>query len=663
VPTGIYAAHASTGLLCLAWQFTGEDEIHDWAPGDHDDRELKRLHAAITAGAEMHSWTTFDPIVWHALQPDWPAIPLQQQHDIAARATLCGLPRGLEACAAALGVAMTKDKAGQNALRYLMKPQRWTAAGPVFADDPARLALVRQYNAQDIRLTVRLDRMLPQLPDEEREIWQHDQRLNARGLRIDPAFLLVAGPFLIQAQREGDAQIRRITGGAVGSVASVKALGAWLQTQGVTLRGTAKDDEDENANDSDDSGEDGSAKGALTKEAVRVLLETPGLPAAAREALEVRADYGRSSVAKIVALAGAVSPDQRLRDLLIYHGTLTGRQTGRLFQPQNLPRDSYLPEDWAGVLANMRRLDPARFRAVRGSPMVALVRMLRGAIVAADGCELAIGDFSRVELVVLAWLAKQADLLDALRAGEKIYDAMAGRIYGVTAADCAAGEKYNFGKMVTLGCGYGLGWRALIKQAREQYDLQVEEALARTAIGAYRGTWPMIPRLWRELEDATFDALGAPGTEIPACDGRAALKVSRDRQWLGLRLPSGRWIRLHQPKLIEDDRGGQFEPRVTLSAMGQNLARQWTRQTLWGGVLTNYLVQGAARDLLVEAALRCEASGWLVVLQVHDEVVCEVAAGTVSETQLRAVMDQLPDWAAGCPITSKTFIRNRYGKE
>jgi DNA polymerase len=79
--------------------------------------------------------------------------------------------------------------------------------------------------------------------------------------------------------------------------------------------------------------------------------------------------------------------------------------------------------------------------------------------------------------------------------------------------------------------------------------------------------------------------------------------------------------------------------------------------------LTAYLVSGTARDVLVAAALRCEARGWPVVLQVHDEVVCEVARGTVTAAALAAEMNRLPAWADGCPIASKTFIRNRYGKE
>jgi DNA polymerase len=659
VPVHVYGEHPSTSLLCIAWHVAGEDEIHSWIPGEAPPQ---RLLQAIAAGAELHSWTSFDPIVWNAIARDLPPIPLQQQHDIAARASMCGLPRGLEKAAAALGLPLTKDKAGANALRYLMRPRKWADGKPVFANDPARLVLVRGYCIQDLRLTAALDARLPQLPDAEREVWLHDQRLNARGFRIDPAFIRVAGPFLIRAQRDGDIRMRQVTGGVVTSISRIKALGAWLADQGVDL-GNGTDAADEADEEEDPETNGGSTKGQLSKAAVRALLERPGLPPAAREALEIRQDYGRSSTAKIVALAGAVAKDQRLRDSLLYHGTLTGRQTARLFQPQNLPRDSFAPDQWNTVLADMRTLDAARFWERHGSPMAALVRLLRGSIVPADGHELLIGDFSRIELCVTAWFADQRDLLTQLRSGEKIYDLTASRIYGVPISECTEGEKYTFGKMVTLASGYGLGWKALIKQARDQYDLIIDEPLARTAIDTYRGTWTKIPELWRELESAAFDALAAPGTLFPVCDGRAALKVTKNRHWLGLQLPSGRWIRHHQPKIVLDDRNGMFDPRETLSVMGLNLTHQWVRQTLWGGHLTNYLVQGTARDLLVQAALRCEARGWPVVLQVHDEVVCEVATGTVTAEQLAAVMSELPHWLRGCPISTKTFLRNRYGKD
>ncbi len=662
VPAGKYAEHPSTALLCVGWQVVGEPQLHSWAPGDYDTAALDQLHQAIAGGASVHAWNSpFDAAVWNSVRPDWPPIRLHQQHDIAARAAMCGLPRGLEKAAAALGISLVKDKAGLSALRYLMKPRSWSPCGaPVFAADAKRLALVRTYCEQDITITARLHALLPVLPDEERAIWLHDQKVNERGFRIDPRFLQVAGPFFIKAREAGDAQMREVTSGAVKSISAIKALGTWLQAQGVGLCGANAVDAENDDEDADDENE--STKGWLTKASVREILAQPGLPDAARRALEVRQDFGRSSVAKIVALACAVSRDQRLRGSLLDHGTLTGRQTARLFQPQNLPRDSFTPEVWPLVLADMRALDAEAFREKHGSPMAALVRLLRGAVVPAEGHELAIGDFSQVELRITAWFAGERNLLQALRRGERLYEAMGARIYGLAETEIV-GERYTFGKMVTLASGYGLGWRSLITQARDGYGLAIDKPLARAAIEAYRGTWPQIPMLWRELECAAFDALNSPGTAIPVCEGRAALKATRNLQWLKLQLPSGRWVRLHRPKIILDDRNGQFDPRETLSVMGLNLAHQWVRQTIWGGVLTSYLVQSTARDLLVAAALRCDQRGWPLVLQVHDEVVAEIPTGSVTADDLAAVMNTLPAWAAGCPITSKTFIRNRYGKD
>jgi DNA polymerase len=662
--TFAYAGHWTTSVISLAWQFVGEAEVHDWVPGSNT-LELDRLLHAVLDGAEMHSWSPFDPIIWNRVQRDWPPIPLKQQHDIAARAAMCGLPRKLERCAAALGLTMTKDKEGQNAMRYLTQPRSWLPEGtPVFSADPGKLMLMRRYCKQDVHMEYVMHGLLPAMPDSEREVWLHDQRLNGRGFRIDQTFLRTAGPFWVKALHVGNAEMSRVTQGAITSISQTKALGEWLTAQGVDLRVTNGEGLESDPLDDDDDEQKKSRKGQLAKAAVRRLLERPGLPPAAREALEVRADYGRSSAAKILALTSAVSADGRLHGSLVYHAALTGRQSGALFQPQNLPRDSYKPDEWKAVLRDMRRLSLARFIEKHGSPMAALVRLLRGSIIAADEYELNVGDFSSIELRVLAWYADQRNLLTDLRNGAKIYHAMAARIYEVPVVRIVDGtDQYAFGKMVTLGCGYGLGWSSLIRQARDGYQLVIDEPLAHAAIDAYRTTWPKIPLLWRELEDAAFNALAAPGTEFPVCDGCAALKVSRDRTWLGLRLASGRWIRLREPEIIMDDRNGLFEPRPTLSAMGLNLAHQWVRQTFWGGHLTNYLVQGTARDLLVEAALRCEARGWPVVLQVHDEIVCETPVGTVTVEALAAVMNELPDWALGCPIATKTFNTSRYHKD
>ena len=90
--------------------------------------------------------------------------------------------------------------------------------------------------------------------------------------------------------------------------------------------------------------------------------------------------------------------------------------------------------------------------------------------------------------------------------------------------------------------------------------------------------------------------------------------------FLFLKLPSGRKIAYPQPRIeIEDE-------REQVVVFADNAAGQFKDcrhgNGAYGGVWTENVVSGIARDLLAEAMLRIEAAGYPIVLHVHDELVC-----------------------------------------
>ena len=129
--------------------------------------------------------------------------------------------------------------------------------------------------------------------------------------------------------------------------------------------------------------------------------------------------------------------------------------------------------------------------------------------------------------------------------------------------------------------------------------------------------------------------------------------------FLQLKLPSGRKLSYPQPRIVGDER----EQSVVFADNGAGQFKDCRHgHGAYGGLWTENVVSGIARDLLADAMLRLEAAGYPIVLHVHDEIVAEVPEGFGSTEEFTQLMTRKPSWALELPIAAGAWSGPRYCK-
>lgn len=634
----VYAEHAQTMVLCLAWCL-GEGEPQVWrCDPEHDARCPAELAAHIAAGGLVVAHNAeFEMEVWERIlvpRFGWPVVPLEQWRCTMA---LCGahaLQLGLGKATAAFGLPERKDEAGRRLMLSLCRPKKPTATetNPWRHHTLEHLDALAAYCRQDVVAERALWTALPPLPPAELEVWRATVRLNRRGLACDLSAAEILQRQLDLALADWDQQVRTATAGALTGedlTAPARIL-AWLRSQGV---------HEEN----------------LDQHTVARLLERQHLSEAVRTVLLARAAVGKSSTAKIAAMRARANADGRIRGSLIYHGATTGRWTGRGIQPQNLPRAEV--EDVDACLADAAG-EAEAFSLLWGDAFTAAAGCLRGLLVARDGCVLVAADYAQIEARVLLWLAQDPGL-GLFASGADIYREMAARIYEKPVEAITKAER-QVGKQAVLGLGYGMGVSKFHDTCQKE-GIYLAPDLEDRTVQTYRATFAKVKSYWYAVEDAAVGAVREPGRILTV---RNRVKFRHDGKHLWVRLPSGR--KLCYPFAEVGDRTtpwGEVRPAVTFMAEEQQ-SRQWVRSDTYGGKLVENLTQAAARDLCATATVQAEAAGLPTVLLCHDEIVCEVPApeGEAALRQLIGLMTASPDWAAGIPIKAEGWTGRRYRK-
>jgi DNA polymerase bacteriophage-type len=654
-----YAAHPTTDIWCMAWAFDEEEPeiwtpartfIHEGLTGIEDNPLPQRVVEHIEKGGEVRAWNAqFERIIWREIMVKRygaPEIALEQWHDTAAEAAAMALPRALGQAAEATGVPAQKDDKGYRLMLQMAKPRKIHPDGRIeWWDVPEKVATLKAYCKQDVRTESAMVKVIRRLTPRERELYLLDQRINDRGIRIDRPLVVAAQGIATEGVNRANLVMRQLTNGTVSEVTNHQALTAWLRNQGVDTDG-------------------------VSKLAVKNLLEGEDLTEPVREALEIRADAGRSSVAKLQSFLDVAGDDDRLRGLLLYHAASTGRWAGRLVQPQNFPRgevddvEQFIPWILAGEYDAIDLFHP---------PIVVVSSMLRSMLIPGEGHDFVAGDLSAIEARVLNWLAGQEDMIelfrkfDAAPKAEKPnfdpYRVNAARLYKIPLAEVLKFPHRQGGKFQELSCGFGMGWEKAISGAdTAQYGyLKLTPEFAKEVVANYRETHPQVKAFWYEAENACIAAIERPGAPVAFGD-RGRIRAIKAGGYLYIILPSGRPLVYAAPRVVEAETPwGAIKPQIEISAV-HSKTKQWVRERTYGGKIVENIVQAAARDIIAEGLLRSAERGYTPVLSVHDEIVAEVPLGFGSVEEFEALLTELPTWAEGCPVAAEGWRGPRYRK-
>lgn len=593
---------------------------------------------------------------WFALSKYLGLLPPDQWRDTMLHALYCGYPASLDAAGKAMGLPEDKKKlaTGKALIRYFCVPCKPSNANGnrtrnLPQHDPAKWALFKEYNGQDVVTEMEIERRLSAFPVPAfvQKQWETDLLMNARGVAADME--MVSGALVIGATVKSQlmAEARQLSG--LDNPNSIKQLAQWLT----------------DATDSD------AEITSVTKETVATMLKQPQ-PANVQRMLEIRQELGKTSTKKYDALETCIADDGRVRGLLQFYGAnRTGRWAGRLVQVQNLPRTYTHPLPPARRLVKDRNI--AGLRMIYGSINDTLSQLIRTAFVATPGNVLIDADFSAIEARVISWLAGQEWRLEVFRTHGKIYEASASQMFYVPIEKIKKGNpEYALrqrGKVAELALGYQGGVSAMRRMdtGHNLDDLSDDEV--KGIVDRWRETNSMIRDLWNIVDSAAVTVITNGGAQTIRSETTDAvitlaceLDVITGTRYMTILLPSGRKLYYPSPEIGVNRWGNP-----SVSYMGQNqTTKRWERVETYGGKLVENIVQAIARDCLAIAIENLEAQGLHVVFHIHDEVVIDTPAWADEDTMLETVtkiMTKPIPWAQMLPLNADGWVDKYFKKD
>lgn len=553
----------------------------------------------------------------------------QSWYCTAVQAAELALPLSLADVGSVLGLERQKMTEGKELIKYFCVPCKPTKSnGNRTRNRPChdinKWETFKKYCMRDVDVERQIADKLKMYPirDEEHRLYVLDQIINDRGVLVDSELAEQAVKLNSIQTTVAVEQAYMIT--RLENPNSVTQLKQWLKENGVEIE-------------------------SLSKKAVKSLAdETDG---DVSEMLKLRLLMAKTSVKKYEAVIRSVCSDNRVHGMMRFCGAnRTGRWSGNILQPQNLPQN-HLP-DLTLARDIVKDGDFEMLDMMFGNVPNVLSELIRTVLIPKPNHRFIVADFSAIEARVLAWIAGEQWRIDTFKNGGDIYCASASKMFKVPVEKHGVnGELRQKGKISELACGYGGSVGALKNMGAVEMGVQENELQG--LINDWRNANPHIVRFWYEVGNAAMKAIKEK-TTVPL----GKLVFAYERGILFIRLPSGRRLSYIKPRIGTNRFGGD-----SITYMGINSAKKWDRLETFGGKLTENIVQGTARDLLANALINAANAGYDTVFHVHDEIICEVPNGYGSVDELCRLMCIKTDWADGLPLNADGFECEYYKKE
>lgn len=625
-----YARHPSTRTLCLALIYRNEKFVlleGEALPKKWQDR-IKNIILCKVAHNVLFDYWIYNFVFRReqkALGVNLPELKLHHCYDNMASCYYYGLPGSLEAATKALGFDQLKFADGRRAMLELSR------LGKEAKNYTQKLQLVAKYCLGDVEIQKAIFDRLGKIDDPgEFNVYQFSMKMNAEGIPIDTAGVKTILNALYWFNENIDTLILKLTKNKLtaADLRSPKKMIEFFKSYDVILPNCQAD----------------------TLEKVRNKIKNPML----KKLIEIRKNTAKSSVKKLLSMEKMSEYDGRARGAVQYYGSHTGRYAGRGFQPLNLFRQTLNDKELREYLKLCKEIAKKKSPAMKDLPLIEnMPKTLRRMIKAPKGKKLIWVDYAQIEARVVAWLSGDTALInDFLTSapGVDVYTIFASKIYNkeITKKDK---DERQVGKTAVLGLGFGMGYLRFSDQVEAMTGIQIDHEEAARVVNIYRNLYSRVPGFWELIDTLFRKVVNEKIKSLPLTLQSAGVKLilgwSEKIEGVYITLPAGR--SLYYPSSAVTENGIKYINPVT---------GQYAK--LYGGLLTENIVQAIARDLMTAAMLKIPGA----ILPVHDEIVFETPnkKGIENTIVKKMIGPVIPNWFNKKLIDVEMFSGVRYDK-